>query len=568
MGTKRLVARFTARFTAGLTAISTAISAAGLAARDGLEVLSVRVGRLLPAPSRASGPFLPLRSRAFWTVQALVVVIALLHTAVETVAAETVPPELSLVPYSLFFMPVIYATLRFGFQGAVLTALWIFAVSVPNFLFIDEAPDRFNDMWQGTILMGLAIFVGVAVDRAHTARTDAEAREAARMISERRYRALYDRAAEAVLVVDGDWRIEEANASAVALLGWDAVSLVGRTFEEAAGPELAANLRACGARGEACSCGPRLLVSPSGRHAWIQAMGAVALSDGTEEQHGRDQESQGRSGGRGQEPQQQGGRDQHQGARFQVILRDVTLQFERQLDLEAWARHDIDAREEERKRIGRELHDGPVQSLVLLARKLDLLADAGRDGTGEPGVGGVGEPGAKRGSNFDVTLAEADEIIEETAAELRRVSRALRPPILDDLGLVAAIRSETGELGHRSGIATVFLVDGGQRPLPEDTELLLLRVAQESLHNAERHSGAASVEVSLAFTSARARLVVADDGRGIGVVPSAATLLEQGKLGLVGMFERVRLARGTIEVADRPAGGMTVSIEVPAPTRA
>lgn len=510
------------------------------AVRASLEALAARVSRLLPAPSRV-GSFPPLRSRAFWTVQALVLVIAFLHTAVETFAAESVPATLYLVPYSLFFVPVVYAALRFGFQGAVLTGIWIFAVSVPNFLFVDEAVDRFNDMWQGTILMGIATFVGVAVDRAHNARTEAEAREAARMVSERRYRALYDRSAEAVLVVDEQWRIEESNAAAAALLGRDTASLAGRPIEEVVGPELAADLRASNGAGdearegetrdgEARASEPRLLVSPDGRRAWVQAMGAAALAN--------EGEGQGQGGG------------------SQVILRDVTLQFERQLDLEAWARHDIEAREEERRRIGRELHDGPVQSLVLLARKLDQLA-------GEE-QGGAGRPGAARNHGFD----EADEIIEETAAELRRVSRALRPPILDDLGLVAAIRSETSELGRRSGIATSFTVDGEQRPLPEDTELLLLRVAQESLHNAERHSGAASVEVSLAFTSARARLVVADDGRGIGVVPSAATLLEQGKLGLVGMFERVRLARGTIEVADRPAGGMTVSIEVPAPTRA
>lgn len=189
-----------------------------------------------------------------------------------------------------------------------------------------------------------------------------------------------------------------------------------------------------------------------------------------------------------------------------------------------------------------ELHDGPLQSLVLLLRKLDALDEGDYD---------------------DGALEDAREIIDETAAELRRLTRTLRPPILDDLGLVAALRSEASAFARRSGIWAHFEVMGQVRPLPLDAELLLLRVAQESLHNAERHSGAASVDVSLSYEPGSMALVVADDGQGIGAVPSATTLLARGNLGLLGIQERVRLANGTLDIGARPGGGTKVSVRVP-----
>ena len=190
-----------------------------------------------------------------------------------------------------------------------------------------------------------------------------------------------------------------------------------------------------------------------------------------------------------------------------------------------------------------ELHDGPLQSLVLLSRQLDALDEGGDD---------------------DGVLEDAREIIDDTAAELRRLSRTLRPPILDDLGLVAALRSEASAFARRSGMEARFEVIGQVRPLPQDAELLLLRVAQESLHNAERHSAAASVDVTLSYEPECTALVVADDGQGIGAVPSATTLLARGKLGLLGIQERVRLANGTLDISPRPGGGTKVSVRVPA----
>jgi len=370
-----------------------------------------------------------------------------------------------------------------------------------------DGPDRIGILWQSAILVAVGAFVGLAVDHERDAREDAEKREAARLASERRYRALYDHAANAVLVIDDHGRIDEANAAAVQLLDRDLEAIRGRLLSEVVGLDLAEDVLA-----GPTDSRPRPLPSRGESSVWVQAVGAAPLTGAGE------------------------------GGGSQVMFRDVTLQHEREQGLEGYARHAIAAREEERRRMAHELHDGPLQSLVLLLRKLDALDEGDYD---------------------DGALEDAREIIDETAAELRRLTRTLRPPILDDLGLVAALRSEASAFARRSGIGAHFEVLGQVRPLPQDAELLLLRVAQESLHNAERHSGAASVDVSLSYEPESMTLVVADDGQGIGSVPSATTLLARGNLGLLGIQERVRLANGTLEISSRPGGGTKVGVRVP-----
>lgn len=464
------------------------------------------LARLLPASPAGEGVGLPpVRQRAFWAVQVLTFAIAFAHTIL---LRSGFPEALDLVPGSLFYIPVVYAALKFGARGAVPTAIWSTVLLAPD-LVAHEGLARIGVLWQSAILVAIGGFVGLAVDHEREAREELETREAARVASERRYRALYDHAADAVLVVDDHGRIDEANAAAGRLLGQDLDAIRGLQLADVVGADLAEDLLS----GSADSRPRHLDSEERASPVWVQAVGASRLT------------AEGEGGG------------------SQVMLRDVTLQYEREQGLEGYARHATAAREEERRRMAHELHDGPLQSLVLLSRKLDAI-DEGADDEG--------------------ALEDAREIIDETAAELRRLSRALRPPILDDLGLVAALRSETSAFARRSGIEARFAVDGPVRPLSKEAELLLLRVAQESLHNAERHSAATSVDVSLVYESEAAALVVADDGKGIGAVPRPTALLARGKLGLLGIQERVRLGHGTLDIGARPGGGTKVSVRVPA----
>lgn len=461
----------------------------------------------LPNPVRLP----PIRRRDFWAVQGLVLVIAATHTLLETVGRIEFAPELYHIPTSLFFIPVVYAAVRFDARGAVTTALWSIVLTIPNVLFLHEGLDRAGIIWQLGILLAIGAFVGVRVDRERLARAATESRERSRRASEERYRALFDGAADAVLVVGDDGRLEAANEAAARLLGAATDTIAGRTLADVVGPEIA---RAVGDQpGDTRRFA--LPDAPGVPSVWVEVAVSRPLS--------------GADGG----------------SHLQVVLRDVTLQHERQVGLEQYARRTMTAREEERRRIGRELHDGALQSLVLVGRRLDAIGDT--------------DPPAPTMR----AVEEARDVVDGTAADLRRLSRALRPSILDDLGLVPALRSEVAALGRRSGVTTRFGMTGSHRNLDPDLELLFLRITQEALHNIEKHAGAAQAAVRLAFGRACACLVIRDDGRGPGGIPSAATLLAEGKLGLVGMEERTRLAGGDFSIRARPGGGTTVVVRVP-----
>lgn len=462
---------------------------------------------ILPLPVRRP----PIRRRDFWAVQGLVFVIAGTHTLLETVGRIEFPPELYLIPTSLFFIPVVYAAVRFDARGSITTAIWSIVLTVPNIVFLHSGLDRVGVIWQLGILLAIGAFLGVRVDRERLAHAETKARERARRASEERYRALFDGAAAAVLVVDEDGRLEAANEAAAGLLGSATDAMAGRTLADLVGPEIA---RAVGdGPGE-----PRrfaLPAAPGVPTVWVELAVSQPLSGADGVSH------------------------------VQVVLHDVTLQHERQKGLEQYARRTVTAREEERRRIGRELHDGALQSLVLVGRKLDAIGD-----TRPPAP-------AMR------AVEEARDVVDGTAADLRRLSQALRPSILDDLGLVPALRSEVAALGRRSGVTARFGVTGSAGDLAPDIELLFLRITQEALYNIEKHAGAGQAGVRLAFGPTCACLVIRDDGRGLGAIPSAAALLARGKLGLVGMEERTRLAGGDFSIRARPQGGTTIRVRVP-----
>jgi signal transduction histidine kinase len=350
------------------------------------------------------------------------------------------------------------------------------------------------------------VFVGKRVDRERAARLDAEQREDSRRISEERYRAIFDTVSEPIVLLDDEGRVEEANSAAAEMFSRPAADLRGQTLPAPLGPLIMASVRAHPGGGSETSDPIRSPDSGS----WIEPFGAVIV-DPLGRPH------------------------------VQVVLRDVTAHHERERGLEGIARQTIAAREAEQRRIARELHDGPVQSLVLLVRKLDGLEPIVRSGT--------------------VSLGEARAIAESVTDELRRVSRALRPSILDDLGLPAALQSQAHTLTGRTGVKARVILRGRSRRLNADLELALLRITEEALRNVERHSGATNVVLRLASTAKGTRLTIADDGKGIEPIPSPSELLSTNRFGLIGMEERARLAGATLSLRPRPHGGLVVEVE-------
>lgn len=200
-------------------------------------------------------------------------------------------------------------------------------------------------------------------------------------------------------------------------------------------------------------------------------------------------------------------------------------------------RHLVRGREEERESLARELHDQTIQSLVGLKFH---LAEAG------PGI-----PAKLQ--------AEIDEMIDA----LRKLCAGLRPPALDRLGLVAALRSYVDDFGARTGLPVELDVAGEERRLPPEVELSLFRVVQEALANAWKHAQAPKVEVGLSYGDAAVKLTICDRGRGFEVPARLGTLTDDGHFGLVGMRERLELVGGALRLTSEPRRGTTISAGVP-----
>lgn len=198
----------------------------------------------------------------------------------------------------------------------------------------------------------------------------------------------------------------------------------------------------------------------------------------------------------------------------------------------------LEAQEEERARVARDLHDEVNQSLTGLLLRLEAAREK--------------SPPALAGE-----LAEIRALGNRALQELLALARQLRPTALDDLGLKAALASHVTELGRQSGIRTTFEAEGDIASVPRDVQIVAYRVAQEALSNAARHSGAGRVRVRLEHSDGAVELSVADDGRGFTFDQASRGL------GLAGMRERALLVNGDLRVESRPEVGTNVRLRVP-----
>jgi signal transduction histidine kinase len=203
----------------------------------------------------------------------------------------------------------------------------------------------------------------------------------------------------------------------------------------------------------------------------------------------------------------------------------------------------ITAQEEERKRIARELHDDTSQALTSLVVGLKVL-----DGLREP-------------EQIRAQVAELRELATSTLNSVHGLALELRPSVLDDLGLIAAVQRFASTQARKYGLELDFHTAGlnGTRLRPE-TETAVYRIIQESLSNVARHSGSASASVVLERRGDTLVAIVEDAGRGLDV---DARLASEQSLGLHGMRERALLVGGKLTIESSPGAGTTVFVQVP-----
>jgi signal transduction histidine kinase len=234
--------------------------------------------------------------------------------------------------------------------------------------------------------------------------------------------------------------------------------------------------------------------------------------------------------------------DQGKMLRIVGMVADITARKLAEAAFADVSRRLIEAQEQERNRIARELHDDIGQRLAMLAVELDLLQQNPPD---------LIEVRRRMG--------ELQKQVSELATDTQSLSHELHSTRLENLGGVAAMKDLCQELGEQAKVEIDFKSQDLPSQLPPEISLCLFRVLQEALHNSVKHSGARRVDVGLWRKSDEIHLAVSD--LGVGFDSEAAR--ERRGLGLVSMEERLKLLKGTISIESQPKRGTTIHARVP-----
>ena len=349
-----------------------------------------------------------------------------------------------------------------------------------------------------------------------------------RLLAERaRFDRLVELAPDGILIIDGDGVVRLANPAIIRLLGLeDEDAAVGQRFSK--------------------------FVASAERASWMSFFSRAKQSTGG--RHISESTLQRADGGQTPVEITAGAFEWNHTDVVQVLVRDITR---RKLAAEALERRNRELRsltarlaevqEAEQQNLARELHDRVGQSLTAISLNLTII-DQSLDS---------GPPSMIR-SRLDDSL----QLLEETARQVRTVMTELRPPMLDDYGLLPTLRWQLEQFSVRTGINVRLEGDEPVPRLPRVVELTQFRICQEALNNVAKHAGASEVTVMHRTDQHESVLVIEDNGRGFNVEElSGAT--SEGHWGLLTMQERAWAVRGSVNVFSAPGQGTRVVSEVP-----
>lgn len=488
-----------------------------------------------------------LHQREFWITQAAVLSVTAAHILVEIWASQTdrvIPSAFHHIPVVLYLGPISYASMRFGTEGAVLTGLWSAVLTIPNLLIWHRTDYEWLEFLYVAVVIAVGTIISVPVER--------ERRQGRRAEATNQRLALLNDIATLTLTADLRTTLDNTLRRLLDVLDVEAACVaVDDPADAAAELSVLACQPSSRPASQALTVGlaarePRAdlpLPAPAGVGIVVVPLDADLPQSGPEGRvHGvlAAKVNAGRSLTD----------DDHRvlagvASHVAVAIANERLTQSERNRLRSYAMSMIQAQEEERKRIARELHDEASQNVVVIRRSLAALAATLGD-----------HPAA----------AELDglrDLAGQTLAGMRRFSRDLRPPTLDELGLSSALDQLVAEVRERGGLAGEFRVVGPARRLAIETELAVFRIGQAALHNVERHAAATRVVVELSFKPRCVRMTIADDGCGFEAPEHLEGLTQAGKLGLIGMHERTQLVGGTLSIHSRPNAGSRLLLQVP-----
>jgi PAS domain S-box-containing protein len=338
--------------------------------------------------------------------------------------------------------------------------------------------------------------------------------------SQESHEELFTNASDAIWVHDMDGKIVIANKACEKITGYSPDELMGKNASEFLTPEtlgIARKVRARLMKGQAIDQRyDQRLIRKDGSETIVELLTRLIKTDGKP------------SG-------------------FQNIARDVTEERRLRDNLRAQIHRTLMAQEEERKRIARELHDDIAQSILLLSRRLDTFMSGSTHKLPKTSIS---------------ELEHIQNIANESYKSLQRYARDLRPSILDQMGLVAALNWLADELSKELGIKATVKADKLPSISPE-TELAMFRIVQETLSNVRKHAQASRVNITVKLDSNNVKVTITDNGKGFLTSRLTGDLAREGKLGVLGMEERARLIGGSLQIKSKPGKGTTVIAKAP-----
>ena len=214
----------------------------------------------------------------------------------------------------------------------------------------------------------------------------------------------------------------------------------------------------------------------------------------------------------------------------------------------------LEASERKITRLGFDLHDGPLQDLVVLAQDMRLFSEQ------LAGIAGV-EPRDRE--RLRGRMEDLQAQLQALEASLRQISTSAHASVLTSRPFAAAVGDLANGFAARTGIDPRVRIEGDLAEVSPSQRITLLSVVGEALNNVREHSDACNVEVAIALGADGVRARVTDDGQGFDVEAMLVSAARRGRIGLAGIYERVRLLGGTCEIDSRPGGPTTVAIALP-----
>jgi two-component system sensor histidine kinase DegS len=240
-----------------------------------------------------------------------------------------------------------------------------------------------------------------------------------------------------------------------------------------------------------------------------------------------------------------------------VIVTLITLQLswmarernsmeDREIERQAYISQIFKAQEDERHRIAQELHDDTTQTLLVIANRAHGLISNNK-------------------ADIEDIKKQIDwmhKMIIHVSDDVRRISLGLWPSVLDNLGLVPALRWLIDELNQQGNPDTELQVVGEIKKLPAEIELIIFRIVQEGLNNVRRHSSATKAIVEIRFLEDSLSLLISDNGSGFYVPLKVGNFAEKGKLGIIGMHQKCKLVGGDFNIYSKPGSGTKISVQI------